>query len=576
MADEPVIAIDSEDEADEATGDEEAAAAAAALAAARPLDELFCQLILPPSRGLTTPQPVGNVQVWLDREEQTIYIAKLDIEEDEEEEEGQEAALMVPTSAVTQADVKADGRMVILSLSPPLAPTGFAADWMAEGHRLSMVAFAPAPHQVLETVATLRLWLGNLTVYGPRALGLPERPQTEEPLALRFHGVLLDERDVALLEEEQWLNDTIMDFFLRLAVELAAPKALADELYVAKTQFFTRLTACGAHSGEKGWENVKTWTRSVCGGIASQRVLVYPINEANLHWCMFFVCHPRRAMEIGRAQADENSFEEQDLPRMVCFDSAWEPAPKDEHVKLLKGYLRRELVSNPDYADIEGEVLVQQVTKWRAAVDGLERMESLDAEVPKQKNVYDCGIFVLEFLLYLLRRPSALNSLGVESHRDWFSQALISHRRVEMRNIVERLQQEARGSGQADVAVLLESDSLRSWVTSALLSEPPPEEAADRAAQSSCGGAWLPPQPKSTPHLPPQAKSMPPQPPPVPLRPRPVPSDGNGSAQWQSEAEDPVSTKRARYEEYDPQTQPGARYEGYEAHAGWQHQQYQY
>lgn len=82
---------------------------------------------------------------------------------------------------------------------------------------------------------------------------------------------------------------------------------------VAKTQFFTRLTASGASSiyaaiklgfwhvilgnwwqltaiksqkwwncrgGEKGWENVKTWTRTVTGGVANQRVLVYPVNEA--------------------------------------------------------------------------------------------------------------------------------------------------------------------------------------------------------------------------------------------------------------------------------------------------------
>lgn len=49
---------------------------------------------------------------------------------------------------------------------------------------------------------------------------------------------------------------------------------------MAKTQFFTRLSAAGASSGEKGWENVRTWTRSVTGGLASQRVLIYPVNEA--------------------------------------------------------------------------------------------------------------------------------------------------------------------------------------------------------------------------------------------------------------------------------------------------------
>ena len=41
---------------------------------------------------------------------------------------------------------------------------------------------------------------------------------------MRYQGAVLEERDVDLLEDEQWFNDTIMDFFLRLAVEVAPPQ----------------------------------------------------------------------------------------------------------------------------------------------------------------------------------------------------------------------------------------------------------------------------------------------------------------------------------------------------------------
>lgn len=56
--------------------------------------------------------------------------------------------------------------------------------------------------------------------------------------------------------------------------------------------------------------------------------------QANLHWCAFFVCHPYRVM-----RTDDTRGHMEDLPRMVCLDSAWEPLPKEDHIKLLKGDL---------------------------------------------------------------------------------------------------------------------------------------------------------------------------------------------------------------------------------------------
>ncbi|CAE7259887.1 ulp2, partial [Symbiodinium pilosum] len=251
-------------------------------------------LTLPPSRGLVAPQAVGDAQLWL--QDDSLFLRCLFDEEQEEEEEEDE--LIVPLSGVSDVDVKADGQFVILSLSPPLAPTGFAVDFMAEGHRIATLTLSPYMEELRPVLATLMTWLRHLTVRGPRSLGLSPRPAVES-FSLRYQGTVLEERDLDLLEDEQWLNDTIMDFFMRLAIDVAAPSKLQEQLYVAKTQFFTRLTACGASSGEKGWENVKTWTRSVSGGVASQKVLIYPVNEGNLHWCVFFVCHPHRAIELA-------------------------------------------------------------------------------------------------------------------------------------------------------------------------------------------------------------------------------------------------------------------------------------
>ncbi|CAJ1436780.1 unnamed protein product [Effrenium voratum] len=458
------IVVDSDDEAERCAEAEARAAAAAHALAAEPPQECFCcRLALPPSRGLLTPQPVGEVQIW--RQDQALIFSPEDAEEDDD--------LVIPVAGISSVDVKADGPMIILTLSPPLAANGFAVDYMAEGHRIATVTLSPLTEELRSALATLMAWLQHLTLHGPKALGLVPRP-LQEPVALRLHGTVLEERDLDLLEDEQWFNDTIMDFFMRLALEVAAPQQLQDELYVAKTQFFTRLTACGASSGEKGWENVKTWTRTVNGGVASQRVLVYPVNEANLHWCVFFVCHPHGA--IQQTEADE------DVPRIVCLDSAWEPVPKDDHIKLLKGYLRRELFNNPlggngaAVLGADGSVAAASVARWKAAVMGLEKMQAIDGDVPKQQNVYDCGLYVLEFLLYLLRQPGQFSRLGLESHQEWFDQSVITHRRTQMRELVSRLLSEGKRSGQMDVSLLLRDESLRNAVREALTSEPPEPE----------------------------------------------------------------------------------------------------
>ncbi|CAE7476975.1 ODA2, partial [Symbiodinium sp. CCMP2456] len=470
-------------------------AAATALAAEPPRESIVCGLTLPPSRGLLTPQPVGDAQLWL--QDQSLR-ARCLYEEEEPVEEDEQDELIIPLAGVSDVEVKGDGQFVILSLSPPLAPTGFAVDFMAEGHRISTVTLSPYAEELRPVLATLMSWLRHLTLHGPRSLGLTPRPAVE-PFALRYQGTVLEERDLDLLEDEQWLNDTIMDFFMRLAIDVAAPAKLQEELYVAKTQFFTRLTACGASSGEKGWENVKTWTRSVSGGVASQRVLIYPVNEGNLHWCVFFVCHPHRAIELA-----DSSDEHPDAPRIVCLDSAWEPVPKDEQIKLLKGYLRRELFNNPlggagFKLPANGNFVGQAAVKaWKAAVTGLEKMRALDADVPKQQNVYDCGLYVLEFLLYLLRAPDQFAMLGLESHQEWFDQSVISHRRGEMKQIVQRLLNEGRKSGQADVAMLLRDEALHQFVRQALTSEPAP-------APCDVCAPWQPPpggpEPKRPPAL---------------------------------------------------------------------------
>ena len=118
-----------------------------------------------------------------------------------------------------------------------------------------------------------------------------------------------EESNSSTVDTLGWRSTILLKIYLG-TVDWNAMSGVCLVTQVAKTQFFTRLTASGASSiyaavelgfwltcygqlmasaswwrwncrgGEKGWENVKTWTRTVTGGVANQRVLVYPVNEA--------------------------------------------------------------------------------------------------------------------------------------------------------------------------------------------------------------------------------------------------------------------------------------------------------
>merc|ERR1712226_2152 len=106
---------------------------------------------------------------------------------------------------------------------------------------------------------------------------------------------------------------------------------------------------------------------------------------------------------------------------------------------FLRGYIWREYCERYEGS---GE------DKGRKAVS---KLPAVVADVPKQENGYDCGIFIIEYLLHLLQSRSALAGLGLAPHRHWFSQAAVSHRRKRLHWILDVLQKGAKRRSETDV-----------------------------------------------------------------------------------------------------------------------------
>jgi hypothetical protein len=161
-------------------------------------------------------------------------------------------------------------------------------------------------------------------------------------------------------------------------------------------------------------------------------------------------------------------------------------------MELMKGYLRRELFNKP--ADGNGQD--NMVSRRKAVVRGFQKMEVQIPNVPLQENPFDCGIFVLEYLVYLLRCPAAFATLGLESHDEWFDQAVVTHRRQRMRDIVDILQREGQRLGDGDVLALLQNGDIRSAIKEALSDEPDKQTESSVPSQLSVSST-LPALPKA-------------------------------------------------------------------------------
>lgn len=314
--------------------------------------------------------------------------------------------------------------------------------------------------------------------------------QASELAVLRLDGIELKERDLELLDSKKFLNDSLIDFFLRLIVDIVAPTHLRGEIYVASTFFYQKLTSGGVQNGQEGWENVQRWTRSLPGGLLAQRYFIVPINEQNLHWWLAVVCYPGSI--IGETVTTKG-----ETPRIVCLDSADDdggdegPSPQEYHrraASFLRGYVMREC------------------RERRSPGAGQSKQQALKAavaDVPKQGNGYDCGIFILEFVLHLLQSRSALYGLGLTVHKHWFSQYVVSHRRRRLKALVLDLAEQARLRCEPDVQQLLQDTELRDEVIAAFTDKPSGSRELEEQEREAAGGN-PDPLPKKRPR-PPQA-----------------------------------------------------------------------
>ncbi|NXH09749.1 SENP1 protease, partial [Bucco capensis] len=170
----------------------------------------------------------------------------------------------------------------------------------------------------------------------------------DEVLSEAFR-LTITRKDIQTLNNLNWLNDEIINFYMNLLMERSKERGL-PAVHAFNTFFFTKLKTAG-------YQAVKRWTKKV--DIFSVDLLLVPIH-LGVHWCLAVVDFRKKSITYYDSMGGINS----------------------EACRILLQYLKQE-----------------SLDKRRRELDtnGWSLLSKRSQEIPQQMNGSDCGMFACKY-----------------------------------------------------------------------------------------------------------------------------------------------------------------------------------
>ncbi|XP_038888440.1 probable ubiquitin-like-specific protease 2A isoform X2 [Benincasa hispida] len=193
-------------------------------------------------------------------------------------------------------------------------------------------------------------------------------------------AVTISKRDLELLKPETFINDTIIDFYVKYLKNKFLPEK-NNRFYFFNSFFFRKLvdldknlsSACG---GRDAYQRVHKWTKKV--NLFQKDYIFIPVNYS-LHWSLVVICHPGEVIK-----------------NVITYPS----------------YLCEEWKERYGDGDDDEDVSAMFLT-----------LPFFPLELPQQENSFDCGLFLLHYVeLFLEGAPVNFNPLKILKFSNFLSQ----------------------------------------------------------------------------------------------------------------------------------------------------------
>ncbi|XP_042017396.1 probable ubiquitin-like-specific protease 2B isoform X2 [Salvia splendens] len=239
-------------------------------------------------------------------------------------------------------------------------------------------------------------------------------------------AVSISKRDVDLLQPDTFVNDTIIDFYIKYL----KTRHNVDErtkFHFFNSFFFRKLAdmdkdPSSAFDGRAAFLRVRKWTRKV--DLLEKDFILIPVNY-NLHWSLIVICYFGEV--AGYKDRDDES------GRVPCI----------LHMDSLRG-------THSGLKDLMQSYLWEE---WKERQKGtcedlhsnFKNLKFVPLEVPQQQNSFDCGLFLLHYVeLFLEEVPANFNIYKITPslnflQEDWFPPAEPSIKRTHIETLISGL-----------------------------------------------------------------------------------------------------------------------------------------
>jgi hypothetical protein len=320
----------------------------------------------------------------------------------------------------------------------------------------------------------------------------------KEPLVYPLGGKKPETVDFASLErldDEEFLNDTLIGFFLRYLQDKTDPDQM-KKMHVFSSYFFTSLTKNVKKGETINYAAVKNWTKNI--NLFARDYVIVPINE-HAHWFVLIICFlpffqklkneadgivdfeleqedPMDVADVATTETQQ-SFEELRLHDSSKGASTNSPGGKKGR-KRKKGLPQRKYeIGNPviitlDSLDqgrsAEAKVLKEYIVaeareKLKFDID-VGRIQGMTAKpLPVQSNFSDCGVYVCMYMEQFMCDPKGwIHSWLRRERRPWPEPIYGSELRSRLRSLILNLHQKQQGT-DSDVSIPAMGRILIDW-----------------------------------------------------------------------------------------------------------------
>ncbi|NWX27873.1 SENP7 protease, partial [Notiomystis cincta] len=303
-------------------------------------------------------------------------------------------------------------------------------------------------------------------------------------------GLGVTREDLECLEYGEFLNDVIIDFYLKYLLLEKAPKHVADRTHIFSSFFYKCLTRTEKNSegdvkvsaAQRRHRRVRTWTRHI--NIFNKDYIFVPVNEES-HWYIAVICFPWLEEAVYEECPHQNSLshqpqqspleperentragsvffkdgEEMDGSRCLFSKGGNEIAASASVLHsaiskvncneffvfvvyrpciLILDSLKACSVQKTvqvlrEYLEVEWETKRKTHREFSKST-----MIDLCPRVPKQDNSSDCGVYLLQYVESFFQNP-IVNFEQPLHLENWFPRQLIRNKREEIRDLILQL-----------------------------------------------------------------------------------------------------------------------------------------